>query len=216
MTRRIEYPVTCPKCNHEDIFRIYESINSTLNPELVQELIDWELFKYTCPNCQESYFLQYGFLYHDMVHQTMIQFVTNKEEVESAVEWLENSLNVIGENEGTEPFSGYQIRVVSDIEDLVEKVQIAEAGYDDRIIEIMKFIQELDEEEDISLTYDHFVFSKVGLEKYQFFFINQNEAVASLDFSSELYERLEDEYADKLNIEYFIDSQWARKIISIE
>lgn len=213
MTRKIEHPVTCPKCAHEGTFIMYESINSTLNPELVQELIDWELFKYTCRNCNESYFLQYGFLYHDMSHKTMMQFVSGKEQVESAVEWLESSLSVIGENEGSEPFSGYQFRVVTDVEDLIEKVQIAEAGYDDRIIEIMKCIQEPKEDDDIGLTYDHFVFSKVGPENYQFFFINQQEAVASLDFSAELYERIEEEYADKLKSEYFIDSLWARKIV---
>ena len=36
--------------------------------------------------------------------------------------------------------SEYRIRVVSDIESFVEKVQIVSAGYDDRAIELMKYM----------------------------------------------------------------------------
>lgn len=58
--------------------------------------------------------------------------------------------------------SEYKIRVVSDVESFVEKVQIVSAGYDDRAIELMKFMNSTLEDGDIQFNYEHMVFTKVG------------------------------------------------------
>ncbi|WP_288598716.1 CpXC domain-containing protein [uncultured Streptococcus sp.] len=84
--------------------------------------------------------------------------------------------------------SEYKIRVVSDVESFVEKVQIVSAGYDDRAIELMKFMNSPLEDGDIQFNYEHMVFTKVGQESYQFMFIDNQTAVASLAFSQEQYE----------------------------
>ena len=51
--------------------------------------------------------------------------------------------------------SEYLIRVVTDVESFVEKVQIVSAGYDDRAIELMKFTNSPLEEGDIQFNYEH-------------------------------------------------------------
>ena len=84
--------------------------------------------------------------------------------------------------------SEYLIRVVSDIESFVEKVQIVSAGYDDRGIWLMKFTNSPLEEGDIQFNYEHMVFTRGGYESYQFMFIDNQTAIASLDFSKEQYE----------------------------
>lgn len=55
----------------------------------------------------------------------------------------------------------YRIRVVSDIESFVEKVQIVSAGYDDRAIELMKYMNSPLEDGDIQFNNEHMVFTKV-------------------------------------------------------
>ncbi|HFR3303585.1 TPA: CpXC domain-containing protein [Streptococcus suis] len=105
--------------------------------------------------------------------------------------------------------SEYRIRVVSDLESFVEKVQIVSAGYDDRAIELMKYMNSPLEDGDIQFNYEHMVFTKVGHESYQFMFINNQTAVASLDFSQEQYEYYLADVEDLEINTYYIDSRWA-------
>ena len=105
--------------------------------------------------------------------------------------------------------SEYRIRVVSDIESFVEKVQIVSAGYDDRAIELMKYMNSPLEDGDIQFNYEHMVFTKVGHESYQFMFINNQTAVASLDFSQEQYEYYLADVEDLETNTYYIDSRWS-------
>ena len=60
-------------------------------------------------------------------------------------------------------------------------------------------------------SYDYMVFTKVGPLAYQFMFINQKEAVASLNFSSELYLDALTEVAEAGEGEYVINKDWAEK-----
>ena len=82
---------------------------------------------------------------------------------------------------------------------------------DDKVIEFMKYLKSPNEEEDIMFSYEHIVFTKVGPGVYQFMFINQKEAVASLNFSSELYVDALAEVTEAGEGECFIDKDWAEK-----
>lgn len=53
------------------------------------------------------------------------------------------------------------------------------------------------------------VFTKVGHESYQFMFISNQTAVASLDFSQEQYEYYLADVKDLKTNSYYIDSRWA-------
>lgn len=109
--------------------------------------------------------------------------------------------------------SEYRIRVVSDIESFVEKVQIISAGYDDRAIEVMKYMNSPLEDGDIQFNYEHMVFTKVGQESYQFMFIDIQIVVASLDFSQEKYEYYLADVEDLETNTYYIDSRWAESFL---
>jgi len=105
--------------------------------------------------------------------------------------------------------SEYRIRVVSDIESFVEKVQIVSEGYDDRAIELMKYMNSPLEDGDIQFNYEHMFFTKVGHESYQFMFINNQIAVASLNFSQEQYDYYLADVVDLETNTYYIDSRLA-------
>ena len=107
--------------------------------------------------------------------------------------------------------SKYKRRIVTNLEDFVEKVQIFSEGMDDKAIEFMKYLKSPNEDEDIMFSYEHMVFTKVGPVAYQFMFINQKEAVASLNFSSELYLDALVEVAEVGESEYVINMDWAEK-----
>lgn len=107
--------------------------------------------------------------------------------------------------------SKYKCRVVTNLEDFVEKAQIFGEGMDDKAIEFMKYLKSPNEDGAIMFSYEHMVFAKVGPVAYQFMFINQKAAVASLNFSSELYLESLEEVAEAGESEYVIDKNWAKK-----
>lgn len=73
----------------------------------------------------------------------------------------------------------------------------------------MKYMNSPLEDGDIQFNYEHMIFTKVGQESYQFMFIDNQIAVASLDFSQEQYEYYLAGVEDLETNIYYIDSRWA-------
>lgn len=55
MTKYHDVDITCPYCGRTGPFRIYDSINTVLDPELKEALFDFSLFTFTCPVCQKKH-----------------------------------------------------------------------------------------------------------------------------------------------------------------
>ena len=65
MTKISMQTVNCPACGKEASFRVYESINAGLDPELKKKLYTEESpLIFTCPHCGKKSFVSYDFLYH--------------------------------------------------------------------------------------------------------------------------------------------------------
>lgn len=217
MTRSTVEFITCPECNHQSGFTTYQSINATLDPKLKQQIIDWELFKFYCLNCGEPRLVCCETLYHDMEHRLMLYYIPAMDSREQEQYRIEEMFSQIKQVEGdrySNSFDTYNFRIVSDMESFIEKVQIFDAGYDDRLVELMKFILAPKEEEDIKFSYDHMMFTKVGDDSYEFIFIYGNRAVASLKFSEEMYEHFKSEYATILYDQYFVDEIGAYRMVA--
>lgn len=199
MSKRTTELLTCPTCNHKSSFNQYHRIDAVHLPHLKQEIIDWDLFKFSCLNCGCQYLIPYETVYYDITKGLEIYYLpTLTTQAYNNLRWS----------------TAHYLRVVTDMEAFVEKVQIFEAGYDDRVIEIMKYILAPKEEEDIQFDYDQMVFTKVGEGNYQFMFIRETEAVASLQFSQEFYDSLQLEYGRKFTETYIVDKSWAYQFIS--
>lgn len=119
-------PITCPKCRHQQDFTIWNSVNVDLDSSLKERILSGELTRFTCDQCQHSCEVNYPLLYHDMTRRLMVYFVVGDDTSELS------SL----------PFGammkGYQLRTVTSRNELVEKIWIAEAGLDDRAMELFK------------------------------------------------------------------------------
>ena len=69
MSRHHIEKVTCPSCHHEGDFELWDSINTALDPEMKEKVLNKSIFLYTCPSCGEklSYTLSPdGRSYHDL------------------------------------------------------------------------------------------------------------------------------------------------------
>ena len=51
MSRNHIEKVTCPGCGKEADFTVWDSVNTTLEPDLKEKVLTGDLFKFTCPEC---------------------------------------------------------------------------------------------------------------------------------------------------------------------
>ena len=196
--------LNCLSCGEASSFERYDRIDVSKTPQFRTALIDWELFKSTCNHCGHQVIIDYPTIYVDEENKVIIQYLpSNCSDL--------GSVSSIKELAAELDISKYKRRIVTNLEDFVEKVQIFSEGMDDKAIEFMKYLKSPNEDEDIMFSYEHMVFTKVGPVAYQFMFINQKEAVASLNFSSELYLDALVEVAEVGESEYVINMDWAEK-----
>ena len=76
--------ITCPQCQKDSEFVMYDSVNVSLDPEDKEKIIDGSLFLFKCPECDAEVHVEYGVLYHDMDKQLMIQNCSNPESAANA------------------------------------------------------------------------------------------------------------------------------------
>ena len=118
--------ITCPKCQNQQDFTIWNSVNVDLDSTLKDRLLSGKLTRFTCDKCSQSTEITYPLLYHDMTRKLMVNFVTNKETTDLSASPFGAMLK------------GYQLRIVTSRNQLLEKIWIAEAGLDDRAMELFK------------------------------------------------------------------------------
>ena len=89
--------ITCPDCNTEGSYTVWDSVNVDLDPELKSKVMDGSLFTWACSNCKKSFNAPYSFLYHDMTHNFMVQFDASRNHIIPFAEYLrvlENELDM--------------------------------------------------------------------------------------------------------------------------
>ena len=83
--------VTCPSCHHEGDFEVWDSINTVLDPAMKEKVLNQSIFLYTCPNCGETFRLNYSTLYHQMEDLVMIYLVPESEWNQQHRYWISKS-----------------------------------------------------------------------------------------------------------------------------
>lgn len=119
----------CTKCGAEYSAEVPQSVNAATSPELKEQVRSGALFTWTCPHCGTANLLTFPFLYHDPAEHLMLVLT-------------QAPLGAEGVPEG---YIGRQVRSVGE---LIEKIKIFDAGLDDLVIELCKYVtcQELKKE----------------------------------------------------------------------
>lgn len=145
--------VSCPKCGGRMRVQTYASINRQQDGEAAKRLGQGTLFDAKCPSCGAVTELNYPVLYHDMAHRLMVQYVSGQEDVRRALQTFHRLLagssslvdagpmsGAASERMGEVVASQYCLRVVTTHNALREKALIADAGLDDRVVEVAKAV----------------------------------------------------------------------------
>ena len=98
--------------------------------------LNQSIFLYTCPSCGETFRLNYSTLYHQMEDLVMIYLVPESE-VKKTYEIFYEKNALADYRYRTEK---YLCRIVTSANQLVEKIQILDAGKDDRVMELVKLL----------------------------------------------------------------------------
>ncbi len=132
--------VTCPECGTEGDFVLWQSVNTQLDPETKQKVLNGELFQFTCPKCGIVTNVSYDLVYHQMEDQLMIQVASTDEEARVATESFNNFLDDSFMPGFSLSEQNYHFRIVRNLNQLREKIYIFDQGLDDRIVEILKVL----------------------------------------------------------------------------
>ncbi len=131
-----EIETACQHCGTASKASTYGSINVAEQPELKAAVKDGSLFVWECPHCGRRSLLKFETLYHDPDAKLMIWLLP---EGAAAPESLEAGLAAVAGQ-----LDGYTLRRVSSAGDLIEKVNIHDAGLDDIIIEMCKYVTKME------------------------------------------------------------------------
>ena len=125
----------CSKCGQQHKVTVYRSINTSENPELKDKVKDGSLFLWECPHCGQVNLAKYETLYHDPAAKLMVWLIPSGEISETQMQAITMHTMAMG---------GYTLRRVNDMGSLMEKVLIVEAGLDDVVLEMCKYVTKLE------------------------------------------------------------------------
>ena len=125
----------CSKCGQQHKVVVYRSINIADNPELKAKVKDGSLFLWECPHCGQVNVAKYETLYHDPAAKLMVWLIPSGEISESQMQAITMHTKAMG---------GYTLSRVDDMGTLMEKVLINEAGLDDVVLEMCKYVTKLE------------------------------------------------------------------------
>lgn len=196
--------ITCPNCKKVSDFRVWESINTTLNPDMKEKVRTGEAFSFVCPHCGKKTNVNYPTLYHQMEDQIMIYFVHGDQS--KAIEALQK-------HSGFRFEADYRKRVVGTMNAFREKLMIFDAGLDDRVIELMKlFVVSQIHEQDPNVRIQECYFTYDPEGNNTFTVRVQDGRWGGIDFDQATYKAIAEAFKQKLEKttdDVVIDTKWA-------
>ena len=120
--------VSCKYCNKQTEVELRQSINVALDPELKARVKDGSLFVWECPYCGQRNLALYQTLYHDPDAKLMVWLLPGQAQPPQAVA------------DAVKELEGYTLRIVREVGDLIEKVNLHDAGLDDTVLEMCKWV----------------------------------------------------------------------------
>ena len=125
-------PANCSRCGGTHSVETFPSINTALDPTLKARVRDGSLFVWECPYCGTRNLLKYETLYHDPAERLMVWLLPGDALPPAAVA------------DAVKELDGYPLRLVREVGDLVEKVNIHAAGLDDVLVEMCKYVTRME------------------------------------------------------------------------
>lgn len=140
MSRHKQYNITCPTCGLQQEVDLYEAVNASADPHLKEALMQNWLNRVECPDCGATFRVDMPLLYTDPDHNIMIHWMPETDEMprQRILEEFDQTLDQINEivpDDVVVP----AVRLVSSRVELVELIFMIEKGYNQRVVEYVKY-----------------------------------------------------------------------------
>lgn len=149
MSINLKQSVKCPKCEQMSEVTVWSSITVKDSPDLKKDLLHGRINIFRCPNCEQAGLMPHPMLYNEEDKKLMISFSPTNDPVlrEQLYEKVQSSSKESGELDKLE---GWNLRFVTDYNELLEKVLIFDNDLNDKAVEVIKLMilsQEIDKSE---------------------------------------------------------------------
>jgi hypothetical protein len=140
MSRSKRYNITCPGCGLEQDVDLYDAINVATDPQLKDALMQNWLNRVECPDCNATFRIDMPLLYNDPNHGILIHLMPESD-TRSRDRILEDFDHVLEQINGIVPddVSVPAVRLVLSRVELVELIFMIEKGYNQRVVEYVKY-----------------------------------------------------------------------------
>ncbi|MBQ3125322.1 MAG: CpXC domain-containing protein [Clostridia bacterium] len=139
MSINLKQSVKCPKCSQMSDITVWSSITVKDSPDLKSDLLSGKINMFKCPSCENMALMPHPMLYHDEEKRLMISFSPTNDPVlkEQMFQNVKESSSKSGELEKLE---GYNLRFITEYNELLEKVLIFDNELNDKVIEVIKLM----------------------------------------------------------------------------
>ncbi len=139
MSLNTKQNVKCPKCGQMSEITVWNSITVEDSADLKTDLLSGRVNMFHCPSCSHTALMPTPVLYHDAGKRLMISFTPCNDAVLSE-QLYENVSETSRESGELEKLSGYNLRFITDYNELLEKILIFDNGLNDKAVEVIKLM----------------------------------------------------------------------------
>ncbi len=170
--------VRCPNCGQMSEVTVWDSVTVSDSADLKQDLLRGEVNMFFCPSCSYKALMPTPILYHDEDKKLMISFspcadaVTEQRLFDKVRETSKKS-GELGKLEG------YNLRFVTDYNELLEKILIFDYALNDKTIEVIKLMilsQDVDKSVDRVCRFGK---SENGVMEFVIYDVKENQTYTS-------------------------------------
>lgn len=131
--------VKCPNCGEMSQVTVWSSITAKDSPDLVEDLLMGRINMFCCKSCSHTALMPNPMLFQDEDKKLLISFTPTNDAVLKA-QLYDNIKKASRESGEIDNYEGYNLRFVTDYNELLEKVLIFKNGLYDKTIEVIKLM----------------------------------------------------------------------------
>ncbi len=130
--------VKCPSCGELSEVTVWNAVTVKDSPDLKADLLAGKINIFRCGSCGYTALMPTHLLYHDEDKKLLISFTPCEDRLRRKI--YDDVVATSKESGALEKFEGYNLRFVTEYNELLEKILIFDADLNDKAIEVIKLM----------------------------------------------------------------------------
>lgn len=139
MSLNAKQNIRCPKCGQMSDITVWNSITVEDSADLKADLLAGKVNMFHCPSCSHTALMPSPMLYHDKERKLMISFSPCNDPVLEQ-QLYDNVCETSKQSGELSKLEGYNLRFITDYNELLEKILIFDNDMNDKAVEVIKLM----------------------------------------------------------------------------